>query len=150
MRHVSLNIAGPREGCPYIKVKVVFTAVSSPLDRSNCFTLFALPGRRFHSDTHSASPGSILARQQLRPTTKSLTCPPLSMARYILPQATCGRRDALYYGATHTTINPAKIVKCVYNARSEEFELRFLYHDVERDFDRIDWHTSVPFTDKLS
>ena len=30
-----------------------------------------------------------------------------------LPQATRDRRDALYYGATHTTINPNKIVKCV-------------------------------------
>ena len=30
----------------------------------------------------SASPGSILARQQLRAKTKSLTCPPLSIARY--------------------------------------------------------------------
>ena len=30
----------------------------------------------------SASPGSILARQQLRATTKSLTCPQLSIARY--------------------------------------------------------------------
>ena len=60
-----------------------------------------------------------------------------------LPQATRDRRDALYYGATHTTINPNKIVKCVYNTRSEEFELRFLYRDEER----IDWQTSVPFTD---
>ena len=30
----------------------------------------------------SASPGSILARQQLRAKTKSLTFPPLSIARY--------------------------------------------------------------------
>ena len=30
----------------------------------------------------SASPGSILARQQLRVNTKSLTFPPLSIARY--------------------------------------------------------------------
>ena len=40
------------------------------------------PGRPIHSDTNSASPGSILAMQQLRSTTKSLTCPPLSIARY--------------------------------------------------------------------
>ena len=66
-----------------------------------------------------------------------------------LPQATHDRRDALYYGATNTTINPNKIVKCVYNARSEEFELHFLYRDEERAFDRIDWQTSVPFTDAV-
>ena len=46
------------------------------------FTLFASPGRPVHSDTYSASPGSILARQQLRAKAKSLTFPPLSIARY--------------------------------------------------------------------
>ena len=63
------------------KVKVVFlySAVSSPLD---LFTLFALPGRPVHSDTNSAFPGSILVMQQLRANTKSLTFPPLSIARY--------------------------------------------------------------------
>ncbi len=40
------------------------------------------PGRPDHSDTNSAFPGSILAMQQLRATTKSLTSPPLSIARY--------------------------------------------------------------------
>ena len=45
-------------------------------------TLFALPGRSVHSDTNSASPGSILVMQQLRAKTKSLTFPPLSIARY--------------------------------------------------------------------
>ena len=68
-----------------LKVKVVlYSAVSSPLDRSQAqrFTLFALPGRPVHSDINSASPGSILVMQQLRATTKSLTCPPLSIARY--------------------------------------------------------------------
>ena len=64
-----------------------------------------------------------------------------------LPQVTRDHRDALYYRITHTTINPNKIVKCVYNARLEEFELPFLYHDEERDFDRIDWQTSVPYSD---
>ena len=49
------------------KIKVVlYSAVSSPLYRSKCFTLFAFPDRSVHSDTNSASPGSILARQQLR------------------------------------------------------------------------------------
>ena len=38
--------------------------------------------RPVHSDTNSASPGSILAMQQLRATTKSLTFPPVSIARY--------------------------------------------------------------------
>ena len=46
------------------------------------FTLFALPGRPVHSDTNSASPGSILVMQQLRATTKSLTFPPASIAMY--------------------------------------------------------------------
>ena len=59
-----------------------YSAVSSPLDRSKRFTLFAFPDRPVHSDTNSASPGSILAMQQLRATTKSLTFPPLSIARY--------------------------------------------------------------------
>ena len=49
---------------------------------SKRFTLFDLPGRPVHTDTNSASPGSILARQQLRAKTKSLTFPPLSIARY--------------------------------------------------------------------
>ena len=40
------------------------------------------PGRLVHSDTNSASPGSILVRQQLRAKTKSLTFPPTSIARY--------------------------------------------------------------------
>ena len=52
------------------------------MDRSKRFTLCAFPGRPVHSDTNSASPGSILVRQQLQAKTKSLTCPPLSIARY--------------------------------------------------------------------
>ena len=43
---------------------------------------FNLPGRPVHSDTNSASPGGILAMLQLRAKTKSLACPPLSLARY--------------------------------------------------------------------
>ena len=50
------------------------------------FTRFALPDRPVHSDTNSASPGSILARQQLRAKTKSLTFPPLSITRYSFKQ----------------------------------------------------------------
>ncbi len=52
------------------------------MDRSKRFTLFAPPGRPVHSDTNSVSPGGILDMQQLRATTKSLTFPPLSIARY--------------------------------------------------------------------
>ena len=36
---------------------------------------FSSYGKPVHSGTNSASPRSILARQQLRATTKSLTCP---------------------------------------------------------------------------
>ena len=61
---------------------VLYSAVFSPLDRSKRFTLFALPDRPVHSDTNSTSPGSILAMQQLRAKAKSLTFPPLSIARY--------------------------------------------------------------------
>ena len=64
------------------KRSFLYSAVSGLLDRSKRFTLFAFPGRPVHSDTNSASPGSILVMQQLRATTKSLTCPPLSVARY--------------------------------------------------------------------
>ena len=64
------------------KGSFLYSAVSSPLDRSERFTLFAFPDRPVHSDTNPASPGSILARQQLRAKTKSLTFPPLSIARY--------------------------------------------------------------------
>ena len=52
-----------------VKVWFLYSAVSSPLDRSKRFTLFALPGTPVHSDTNSASLGSILAMQQLRATT---------------------------------------------------------------------------------
>ena len=71
----------------FVKVKVVlYSAISSPLDRSKRLTLFALPDRPVHSDTNSASPGRILARQQLHAKTKSLTFPPLSIARYSFMQ----------------------------------------------------------------
>ena len=67
---------------PLIKGMFLYSAVSSPFDRSKRFTLFALPDRTVHSDTNLASPGSILVMQQLRTKTKSLTFPPLSIARY--------------------------------------------------------------------
>ena len=62
------------------KGMVLYSAVSSPLDRSKRFTLSS-PGRPVHSNTNSASLGSILAMQQLR-NDYSITCPPLSLARY--------------------------------------------------------------------
>ena len=65
-----------------VKRNFLYSAVSSPPDRSKRCTLFALPGRPVHSDTNLASPGSILAMQQLRAMTKSLTRPSLSIARY--------------------------------------------------------------------
>ena len=71
---------------------VLYSAVSSPLDRSKRFTRVAHPDRPVHSDTNSASPGSILAMQQLRAKTKSLTCPPLSIARYSFIQLSLLRR----------------------------------------------------------
>ena len=62
---------------------VLYSAVSSPLDHSKAlYTFSPPPGRHVHSDTNSASPESILARQQLRANTKSLTFPPLSIAKY--------------------------------------------------------------------
>ena len=54
---------------------------SSDLADFNLYT-FAFPGRPVHFDTDSASPGSIPVMQQLRATTKSMTFPPLSIARY--------------------------------------------------------------------
>ena len=51
------------------------------LDQPSCicaaFYAFCLPPPPVHSDTNSASSGSILTMQQLRVTTKSLTFPPL-------------------------------------------------------------------------
>ena len=59
----------------------LYSAVSSPLDRSKHFTIFALPGRPVCYDINPASPVSILARQQLH-NNYSLTFLPLSIARY--------------------------------------------------------------------
>ena len=55
----------------------LYSAVSRLLDRSKRFTLH--PGGPVHSDTNSASLGSILAMQQLR-TDYSLIFPQLSIA----------------------------------------------------------------------
>ena len=54
---------------------------------------FSSPDSPLHSVTNSASLGSILAMQQLRATTKSLTFPPLSIARYsFIQQSEQGRQ----------------------------------------------------------
>ena len=59
---------------------IYYSAVSSLLDRSERFPLFKSLTDLFNpTPFHS---GSILARQQLRAKTKSLTFPPLSIARY--------------------------------------------------------------------
>ena len=47
----------------------LYSAVSSLLDRSKRFTYTSPPGRPIHSDTNSASLGSILAMQELRAMT---------------------------------------------------------------------------------
>ena len=68
----------------YSRKKGSFSIAQYPVRwtaQSAC-TLAALPGRPVHSDINSASPGNILARQQLRAKTKSLTFPTLSIARY--------------------------------------------------------------------
>ena len=66
----------------YKKGKGSFYIAQSPVHWTAQSALrFALPGRPVHSDTNLASPGSILAMQQLRAKVKSLTFPPL-IARY--------------------------------------------------------------------
>ena len=70
---------------------ILYSAVSSLLGRSKRFTLF-LPWQPVHSDTNSASLGSILAMQQLR-NDYSLTFPPMSIiARYSFIQMSGLRR----------------------------------------------------------
>ena len=67
------------------KEKVCFYIAQYPVRwtaQSALNTLFALPDRPVHSETNSASPGSILVMQQLRTRAKLLTFPPLSIARY--------------------------------------------------------------------
>ena len=60
----------------------LYSAVSSSLDAQSALHVSS-PGRPVHSDTNSASLGSILAMQQLR-NDYSLTFPPLSIARYYI------------------------------------------------------------------
>ena len=70
---------------------VLYSAVSSPLDRSKRFTLSS-PGRPVHSDTVLGfSCKHYIATQQLR-NDYSLTFPPLSIARYSFIQLSRLRR----------------------------------------------------------
>ena len=71
---------------------VLYSAVSSPLDRSKRFTLSS-PGRPVHSNTvlGFSWKHSRLAMQQLR-NDYSLTFPPLSIARYSFIQLSRLRR----------------------------------------------------------
>ena len=66
------------------KVKVVFYIAQYPVRWTAQSASHFLPSLTdlFIPIPFSASPGSILARQQLRAKTKSLTFPPLSIARY--------------------------------------------------------------------
>ena len=64
------------------KVEVCFYIAQYPVSwTAQSAFHFSSPGRPVHSDTNPASLGSILAMQQLR-NDYSLTCPPLSIARY--------------------------------------------------------------------
>ena len=69
---------------------VLYSAVSSPLDRSKRFTLSS-PGRPVHSDTVLGFSWKHSAMQQLR-NDYSLTFPPLSIARYSFIQLSRLRR----------------------------------------------------------
>ena len=93
----SSQVRRPCQGPPgNVKTRqryVLYSVVFSSSNRSKRFTLFALPDRPVHSDTNSASPGSILVMQHLRATTKSLTFPPPSIARYSsIQDSELGRR----------------------------------------------------------
>ena len=67
----------------HVPLKVCFSIAQYPVRWTvqTALHLLPSPGRPVRSDINSASPGSILAMQQLRATTKSLTFPPLSIAR---------------------------------------------------------------------
>ena len=63
------------------KCKFLHTAVSSPQDRSKRFTLY-IPDRPVHSDTISASLGSIQPYATINARSFSYTHPPLFIVRY--------------------------------------------------------------------
>ena len=118
----------------------LYSAVSSPLDRSKRFTLFALPDRPVHSDTNSTSPGSILAIQQLRATTKSLTFPTLFIARYSFIQLSQQghqwreRKCPIFETVAKGDSNPGSL-------GCESSILLLSYRAPQRSF----WHSSVSF-----
>ena len=77
------------------KGKGSFYIAQYPVHWTAQSTLHFLPSLTdlFIPTPFSASPGSILAMQQLRATTKSLTFPPLSIARYSFIQLSRQRRQ---------------------------------------------------------
>ena len=64
-----------------------------------------------------------------------------------LPKVVRDQRNILYYCASHTTFDHDTLVKCVFNSRSENFELRYLIHDGVRNIDRVDWKRKVDYSD---
>ena len=64
----------------------------------------------------------------------------------LLPKETQEHSDILYYGATHETFDQDKIASCVYSSRSENFELRYVLRDAERNVDRVDWKTTARYS----
>ena len=63
------------------KSMILYSAYIQSVGPLKALYTFALPDRPVHSDTNSAYLGSILVMQQLRATTKSLTCPSLLLLR---------------------------------------------------------------------
>ena len=77
-----------------VKRYFLYSSVSSPLVRSKRFTLFALPDRPVHSDTVLGFSGKHSSQAAITRQTKSLTFPPLSIARYSFIQLSQqGRRE---------------------------------------------------------
>ena len=76
-------------GTLYVKKKGSFYIAQYPVHWTAQSALHFLPSLAdlFIPTPFSASPGSILVRQQLRAKTKSLTFPPLSIARYSFIQS---------------------------------------------------------------
>ena len=62
-------------------------------------------------------------------------------------QATPDHCDVLYYEATHFVLNTDKVARCLFNARKELYELRYLFFDTGYNIDHVDWSTAVEYTD---
>ena len=87
-----------------VKVKVCFHIAQYPVRWTAQSALhFSSTGRPVHSDTNSASLGSILSMQQLR-NDYSLTYPPLSIARYSFIQLSRLRRSEENENAQNETV----------------------------------------------